>query len=97
MRKKSDQKELQRQRRERVVESLSLPKDLVLGSAILTVTGNSDLYIENYKGILAYEDCCILLQTKTCRIRIEGRNLSIDYYNNEDMKISGCIKQIIWD
>ena len=96
MRKKWEQKELQRQRKERVVESLSLPKDLVLGSAILTVTGNSDLYIENYKGILTYEENCIVLQTKTCQIQIEGSSLSIDYYNNEDMKISGCIQQIFW-
>lgn len=96
MRKKWEQKELQKQRKERVVESLSLPKDLVLGSAILTVTGNSDLYIENYKGILTYEEHCIVLQTKTCQIQIEGSGLSIDYYNNEDMKISGCIQQIFW-
>mgnify|MGYP001035910356 FL=1 len=96
MRKKYEKRELQKQRRERMVESLSLPKYLVLGSAILTVTGNSDLYIENYKGILLYEDCCILLQTKTCQVQIEGCNLSIDYYNNEDMRISGCIRQIVW-
>jgi sporulation protein YqfC len=79
-----------------MVESLNLPKDLMLGSAILTVTGNSDLYIENYKGILEYTCVYIVLQTKTCQIIIEGESLSIDYYTNEDMKISGNIKMISW-
>ncbi|MDD3414014.1 MAG: YabP/YqfC family sporulation protein [Lachnospiraceae bacterium] len=79
-----------------MVESLNLPKDLMLGSAILTITGNSDLYIENYKGILEYTCVYIVLQTKTCQIIIEGESLSIDYYTNEDMKISGNIKMISW-
>lgn len=79
-----------------MVEHLNLPKDLLLGSAILTITGNEDVYIENYRGILQYTSDTILLQTKTCQICLTGENLSIDYYNNEDMKISGCINMITW-
>lgn len=77
--------------KEMLVNSLKLPKDTFLGIPILTITGSCEIWLENYKGILEYTAEQILLQAKTCQICIEGKNLSIDYYTNEDMKISGCI------
>lgn len=81
-------------RRELLVNSLKLPKDTVFGVPILTITGTREIWMENYKGILEYTTTQILLQAKTCQICIEGKGLSIDYYTNEDMKISGCINNI---
>ncbi len=48
--------------------------------------------MENYKGILEYTECQILLQGKNCQVCFEGQRLCIEYYTNEDMKISGCIR-----
>ena len=50
--------------RERIVDNLELPKDLMLGAAIVTVTGRGEAVISNYKGILEYEDSFIRVQTK---------------------------------
>lgn len=80
--------------RELIVESLKLPKDSLLGASIVTVTGNRDAFVENYKGILEYTTESIILQGKHARICFEGKNLSIDYYTNEDMKISGRIEAL---
>lgn len=80
--------------KELIVESLKLPKDTMLGAAIVTITGNREAFIENYKGILEYTKESIVLQGKNCKISFEGRNLSIDYYTNEDMKISGNIDAV---
>ncbi|GFI65382.1 hypothetical protein IMSAG185_00981 [Lachnospiraceae bacterium] len=79
------------QKKESLVESLKLPKDICMGAIKVTMTGNSEAWIENYRGILEYTCNLILLQGKTCRVCFEGTRLSIDYYTNEDMKISGCI------
>ena len=65
--------------RELIVESLKLPKDSMLGAAIVTVTGNREAFVENYKGILEYTTESIVLQGKNARICFEGKNLSIDY------------------
>ena len=73
------------------VETLRLPKDVCMGALRVTLTGNSEAWIENYRGILEYTDQMILLQTKTCQVCFEGSMLSIDYYTNEDMKICGSI------
>ena len=80
--------------KELMVESLKLPKDSMLGASIVTVTGNSEAFVENYRGIIEYNGEVILLQGKTCKIEIIGKRLSIVYYTNEDMKISGRIEQI---
>ena len=56
-----------------MVECLQLPKDLVLGASIITVTGNQDIYIENYKGIIEYTSDTILIQGKKCQICKIGR------------------------
>ena len=80
--------------KELMVESLKLPKDSMLGASIVTVTGNSEAFVENYRGIIEYNGEVILLQGKTCKIEIIGKRLSIVYYTNEDMKISGQIEQI---
>ena len=81
-------------KRERMAESFKLPKDSVLGASIVTITGNRDVFVENYKGIIEYTDCRIMLQGKNCKIEICGKRLNILYYTNEDMKISGWIENV---
>lgn len=83
--------------KENIVEGLSLPKDLVYGSALLTITGQQEILVENYRGILVYEKECICIQAKHCRIRITGRQLHINYYTQEEMKISGLIQSIEYE
>lgn len=83
--------------REQVIEQLELPKDFVLKDALVTITGRRELLIENYKGILIYEDSFIKIQAKNCRIAITGTHLNIDYYTNEEMKITGFFQQIQYE
>ena len=83
--------------REQVIEQLELPKDFVLKDALVTITGRRELLIENYEGILTYEDSVIKIQAKNCRIEITGTHLNIDYYTNEEMKITGFLQQIQYE
>lgn len=80
--------------KELMVESLKLPKDSMLGASIISVTGNTDIFVENYKGILQYSSELILLQGKNCKIELKGKGLNIVYYTNEDMKISGVVESV---
>lgn len=77
-----------------IMESLQLPKDILRGDMRITLTGNREVWIENYKGILEYSEECILLQGKNGRVQFEGKRLTIDYYTNEDMKLTGRIMSI---
>ena len=80
-----------------IVESLELPKDIMYGAVIITVTGKSEALIENYKGIIEYTSEKIRLQTKSCLVVIKGKHLLIEYYTNEEMKITGMIREILYD
>lgn len=80
--------------KEQMVDSLKLPKDLVMGVSMLSITGCEEAFIENYKGIIECNPCSVMVQTKNCRMNFTGCNLSVDYYTNEEMKISGKIRQI---
>jgi len=87
--------------KESVVRAFDLPPDLAFGSVIVSVlvsvTGQNELFIENYRGILEYKDEHIRVQAKDCRILIVGKRLKIEYYTNEEMKIEGLIEQIIYE
>ncbi len=83
--------------KENVVETLELPKDLMYGAVMITATGRREILIENYRGILEYSTECIRLQAKDCRVCIGGKSLNIQYYTNEEMKITGIIKSILYE
>lgn len=74
--------------------NLNLPEDILAGAPILTVTGNNQLCLENYKGIIEYTGNLIRIQAKNCRIHIEGAELTIDYFTDDEMRISGRVKEI---
>lgn len=81
----------------RIVESLDLPKDVVLGAPIVTVYGYDQIVIENNKGVLMITDNQICVRTKDCILKITGRSLSIRDYSKDIIIIKGTIFSIAYD
>ena len=77
--------------REKLAAAASMPKDVVLGASLITVLGTSEVCIENYRGILEYTENLIRVQTKERMIKLTGKHLQIEYYTNDEMKITGSI------
>lgn len=75
-------------------EELKLPMDVVAGDVLVNFVGRTSLTVENYRGILLYDETRIRLQANQCRLNITGKNLHIDYYNHDEMKISGQIASL---
>ena len=69
---------------ERFAEAASMPRDVVMGASVITITGRNEICIENYRGILEYTDLLIRVQTKSGQIRLSGKNLQIEYYTNDE-------------
>jgi len=80
-----------------IVESLELPRDIMYGAVIITAMGRSQVLVENYKGIIEYTIEKIRLQTKNCQVTVQGKQLVVEYYTNEEMKITGFIQGISYD
>lgn len=83
--------------RQTLADGLELPKDIACGSVIVTVTGRRALVLENYRGIVSFDEQCIQIQTKDGRVSVSGRHLKVDYYTNEEMKLSGLISRISYE
>lgn len=79
---------------ERFADAYSIPKDVVLNATLLHVIGKSELYLENFRGIISYTCHEIIIKGHDCKYCIRGNCLMIAYYSNEDMKISGQIEEI---
>lgn len=75
-------------------DGLKLPKDVVLGEVLVSFVGRCCVTIENYRGILIYDDQTVKLQAKHCKLTIHGRRLHIEYYNHDEMKITGWIQSM---
>lgn len=80
--------------KEKMAQISELPKDVVMGMPMLTMMGQMELNIENYRGIIEYTELLVRIQTKNGQIRITGDHLKVDSYTNEEMKITGYIKSI---
>ncbi len=73
---------------------LELPKETYTNEPKIIITGFNELFIENYKGILEYEDHFIRLGTYIGSINISGINLKLDKMTDDNLKIIGQIESI---
>ena len=80
-----------------MTEKLELPKDIMLGAVLLHLTGQSEIEIENFKGILCFSQEQIVLSIPHGTIEIYGSNLDIKHYSKEEIKIRGNIQSIKYD
>lgn len=80
--------------KERVIAAMKLPKDVYLGELLVSLIGQRTVYVENYRSILLYTDTALKLQGKTCKLKICGQNLMIEYYTGDEMKVSGKIEAL---
>ncbi|OPZ90329.1 MAG: YabP family protein [Firmicutes bacterium ADurb.Bin419] len=80
--------------KEKMSELLELPKDIVLNVPKLTMIGNGDLLIENFKGIIEYDDDRIRVNTNSGIIKICGTRLGIKEITSEDLMVNGEISSL---
>jgi len=77
--------------REKFTEMLELPKEIVLNMPKLTMLGNGDLIIENYKGIIEYDQDVVRVNTTAGIIKIMGVDIYIKEITTENIMIYGKI------
>jgi sporulation protein YqfC len=80
--------------REEILSSMEVPGDLACQDVLLSVTGNRQICLENYKSILGYTEGEIHVLTKNGSLRILGSHLEICSYREEEMLIKGHVREI---
>ena len=79
-----------------IILEQKLPAEAVLKDTLLTMVGCSELWLENYKGLVEYGESMILIQSGNTLIRVEGERLKISHYMEEHMMICGKICSITY-
>jgi len=83
--------------KEKMANTLSLPKEIVLDFPILTATGRGEVTIENYKNLLEFTDARIRIRTKEGTITIEGERLALRQVTSENLLIAGRVAGILFE
>ena len=81
---------------EELSNHLNLPADVIAGAPIITITGRNEICLENSKGIIEYDNNKIKVQSKACKICIEGKQLNILFFTQDEMRITGYIQAIYY-
>ena len=70
---------------------LEMPKEVYLDTPKITIIGFDEMVIENFKGILEYEEFFVRINTEKGIININGFNLKLENMTNDDIKVTGKI------
>ena len=73
---------------------LELPKEVCSDIPKVIVTGFDEIVIENFKGILEYEEFFVRINTHIGIININGFNLNLENMTNDDIKVTGKIESM---
>lgn len=73
---------------------LELPQEVYSKTPKIIITGFDELIIENFKGILEYEEFFVRVNTYMGIVNINGYGMSLENMTNDDIKVKGKIESI---
>lgn len=83
--------------RNKIDRILEVPDEVVLDVPKITILKFEQMIIENYKGILEYQDFFVRLKTNIGIINVNGFNLSLEEMTSDDIRINGKIESIDYE
>lgn len=81
-------------RKSKINQILEMPREIDNKEPKITIISFDEILIENYKGILEYEEFFIKVDTEIGIININGYKLTLEQITGEDIGIKGTIKSI---
>lgn len=81
-------------RKKRIEQILEIPQEVYSNIPKIIITGFNEIILENYKGILEYEEFFASISTHIGIVNINGFNLNLEKMTNDDIKITGKIESI---
>ena len=78
----------------RLDKILELPKEVYSNIPKIIITGFDEMIIENFRGILEYEEFFIRINTHIGIVSINGYELNLENMTDDDIKVTGKIESI---
>ena len=83
-----------RRKARRIEEILEIPVELSTNTPKITITGFERMLIENYRGILEYQDYFVRVNTYIGILNINGFDLKLEEMTTDDLLVTGRIDSI---
>lgn len=80
-----------------ISDLFELPREVVLDLPRLTMVGNVQLYLENHRGVIAYDENQVRIGVNNGEIIIRGSNLQIKNLVAEELLIKGAIEGLDYE
>ena len=78
----------------RLDKILEFPQEICTDIPKITIIGFTEILIENYKGILEYDEVYVKVNTFDGIVNINGNNLKLEKMTEDDLRIIGKIDSI---
>lgn len=78
----------------KINKALELPREISETDIKISIIGFDEMLIENYKGILEYEEFYIKIKTVIGNINISGFKLELEQVTEDDICVKGKIESI---
>lgn len=78
----------------KIDEILELPREVSSIDPKITIISFDEMLVENYKGILEYEEFYIKINTAIGNVNINGFNLRLEQVTEDDISVKGKIESI---
>ena len=79
-------------RRSRINRMLEIPQEVYSDIPKIVITGFDEMIVENFKGILEYEEYFVRINTHIGIINVNGFDLKLENMSDDDIKVSGKIE-----
>ena len=87
-------KSIEKKSLRKLEEILEIPVELSTNNPKITVLGFERLLIENYRGILEYQDYFVRVNTYIGIVNINGFGLNLEEMTTDDLLVTGKIDSI---
>ncbi len=78
----------------RIADSLDIPDDVIFSMPRISMFGNRELRLENYKTVMEYRDEQIRFACKDKCITVTGASLSITVITDDEVSVTGQIASV---
>ena len=83
--------------KETIANKLDLPKDILLDLPKITILANSEINIENHKGVVIFEEEEIKINSNLGPISIYGKNFKILFIGGNTITLSGKFRSVVYE
>lgn len=76
---------------ENMADFFQLPKELLLNLPRITLVGDLQMLLENYGGVIEYNDELLRLKVREGEVVVRGKNFTIKHFLADELLIEGKI------